>query len=356
MPKTKETGEYFLQVIKEGEEPTWPHPEDELVVGHQALPSGYTQYWAYAKESGKEAQNLPNAEEIAADHPTSSAVILVDQPDYLTEKGEHLLELILAKDGHAWGKSESTLANLEDNLSSILEFAKDQFNINVEHFMTTKNVSKEVEKILDNLEEKEEIIPEAPSPAVGDHPGIRQVNTQPMAIGLGGGNRLASGYNNRPSSSGKGPSKLVLLIPVVVLLLVGGSIVLFKDKFSFILGREGNPAVSVTPTPSPIPTPTVTPTPAFDRSQAQVRILNGTTKTGAAATLGKKLEGLGWKILETGNASKKGVLKTEIHIKEGSQAASTALASDLSSDYQASVSATLKKSDKADLEVVIGEE
>ncbi|KKR79963.1 MAG: Cell envelope-related transcriptional attenuator [Candidatus Daviesbacteria bacterium GW2011_GWA1_41_61] len=345
----KSSAEYFLQVVKEGEEPKWPHPEDELVVGHQPFPSGYVQYWAYDKESGKDDQDLPNAEVVASQYPTSSAVILVDQPEHLKDKDQDLLELIVAKDGHAWGKTESSLANLDDNLSTILEFAKDQFNINIEHFMTTKGVSKEVEKTLDNLEEKSENSPPE------EHSGIRQVNTQPFAVGLGGG-RLTSDYSSKPSSSSRGASsKLMLLMPLVALILAGAGALLFKDQLFGVFG-QGTPPPEVTPTPQVTPTPTSTPTPSFDRSEVKVRVLNGTTKTGAAATLGKQLEKLGWKILESGNAPKKGLLQTEVRAKEGSESAAAALVSDLSSDYRATVSANLKKTDKADLEVVIGEE
>lgn len=358
MSKTKSAAEYFLQVVQEGEDPKWPHPEDELTVGHQSLPSGYVQYWAYDKESGKDAEEVPNAEVVASQNPSSSAVILVDQPEHLKEKDHDLLELIVAKDGHAWGKTESSLANLEDNLSAILEFANDQYKINIEHFMTTKGVSKEVEKALDNLEEKSgdppPIAAEPPSSLEG-HSSIRQVNTQPMAIGLGGG-RLSSGYPSKSGASSRGSSsKLMFLILLAAILLVVSGVFLFKDQMLSVLGQGTPSPVEITSTPTPSPMITVTPTPSFDRSSSKVRVLNGTTKAGAAATLGKQLEELGWEILETGNALKKGVLQTEVRAREGSESATEALIADLASDYKATVSSNLNKTDKADLEVIIGE-
>lgn len=360
MHRLKSSQDYFLLVVKKDEEPKWSASEEDLVVGHQPLDSNYVQYWAYHKNSGLKASDLPNAEVVASQNHTKEAIILVDQPEHLKDESDDNVELILVKDGHAWGKVPSSVANLEDNLSAVLEFAKDQFNINVEHFMTTDKVSKEVENTLNNLEEKEE--EKNNPPETEQHPGIRQVNTGTFAIGFGGGGAVRSSaqnfQNRRLATSGKSTSKLIMIIPVVVILIAFASAALFKDKIFAVLGKTQKTVATVavvTPTPSPTATPTPTEAP-FDRSSASVRILNGTDKSGAAGALGKDLEKLGWKVAGTGNAPKKGVLQTEVRAKEGSESAAEALVKDLSSNYKATISANLKDTDKADVEIIIGKE
>jgi len=310
-------GEYYLQVVKDGEPPQWPRPEEELVVGSQPLEGGHTQYWAYLKESGKEADELPHAEVIASENKAEKQAILIDQ--YGPAGG---LELVLVRDGHAWGKEQSSMDNLEDNISSLLDFANDKFNMGIEHFMTTTRVSKEVEDKLDDLEEAGEVTKEPKDslqptadneqPAVSGqqeaerpsevednpevteedsleetalpHEKIRPARLVSGSVGVGsslykGGATGVGSYAGHNNSSG---SSKAWLIPVVLILALFGGALFFKD--TIIGSLKGNPA----PTPTPVtalPTATPTPTPALDRSQYKVRVLNGTTKSGAAGTL-----------------------------------------------------------------------
>src|SRR3990172_8006839 len=131
------SAQYYLQVVKTGEAPAWPRPEEELIVGQQDISDGYTQHWAYPKESGKSAQDLPEAEGLADKISADRPVLLIDQPGLSNGDGEGFLDLIVVKDGHAWGRTQSSMQNLEDNIAASLDFAKRKFNINIEHFMST---------------------------------------------------------------------------------------------------------------------------------------------------------------------------------------------------------------------------
>lgn len=344
--------EYYLQVVRSGEEPKWPKPVEDLIVGHQPLTLSFTQYWAYPKESNKSEQELPHAEELAAKNLTPRPAVLIDQID-------SNLELILVKDGHAWAKTESSVVNLEDNLSSLLHIAHNQLEVSVEHFMTTERVSAEVEKKLDDLEEASDggvksDSKESPEPVAAEEQVVSspRVNIPPA----GASSYAGQGYSLDQSSKS---SKLVFVIPILVLAVaflgVVGSDKDLSGKISRKLGSlpllsTPTPTPTVTPTPSPSPTPT----PSVERSKYKVRVLNGTTRTGAAATLSQKLSDLGWQILSTGNAGNQNYDQTQVMSKGEQGDATSVLVNDLGSDYQASISSQLKPTDKADLQVIIG--
>ncbi len=363
--------EYYLQVLKDGIAPKWPRPEEELELGAQKLAGGYTQHWAYVKGSYEEnesnetheSHDLPQAEKIAADYQSEKPAILIDQPQGGNDQKEDFLELILVKDGHAWSKTESNLANLDDNLFDILDFAKKQFNMEVEHFMTTSNVSEEVEKKMDQVEKdevKEELQEEVdkteenviiPS-SMADKSGNLFVKketpvfTQPLGT--------------TPVSSKGTMAKLTpFLIPIIIIALIFVGTLLFKDqifnKFKDIK-QQGISGMFSSPTPIPTPTtiPTPTPTPSFSKADIQVRVLNGTTVSGSAKTLADKLKADGWAILTRGNNKDQAVSQTIVSGKTGKDDVVSSMVKDLSGEYEATIGAVLKDTDKADLEVVIG--
>lgn len=387
---------YYLQVVPDGEEPDWPCPPEELVVGHQPLEGNLIQYWAYFKESGKDPSDLPRAEVVASEYKTNNPAVLIDE--YPTDGGESL-ELILVKGGHALAKTQSSADNLEDNISSILETAKKQFNLDVEHFMTTDRVPQEVESKLNDLEETEgleesdnqssafshqppdESLPVAGKPVNrelenqypktenrkpitnnpersdfemagrgGEEEGtnIRKVNSQIPTGGIFTAQKRDSG--NASSS------KLWIVLPVILLLLavVGVFSYMNKDQLLSKINLGGKAEVAATPTPTPSSRPTPTPTPSIERAKYQVRVLNGTRTAGAAAKLKEKLESLGWKVLSVGNNTNQNIDQTQVRAKDSAATASGVLILDLSSDYEASAGAALKSTDKADLEVIIG--
>lgn len=369
-------GEYYLQVV-EGDPPAgglqWPRPGAELVVGSQPLEDGYTQYWAYPKESGKEADELPHAEVVASENKAEKRAVLIDQ---YGPAGE--LELVLVRDGHAWGKEQSSLDNLEDNISSLLDFAADKFNMGIEHFMTTNRVAWDVEERLDDLEEAGGVVKEpeeSKEPEVHEEEGLEEDSPESskgirLARPAGSEDRFGAGRSAGMGSTGQTPyrggatgvgsyagqnnssgSSKAWLIPVVLILVLFGGALFFKDTIIGSLG--GSPA----PTPTPVtvaPTATPTPTPALDRSQYKVRVLNGTTKTGAATALAEGLQAKGWQILSKGNAQNQATTQTTVRVKEGSERVAETLILDLAPDLEASAGVNLTASDKADVEVVIG--
>lgn len=325
--------EYYLQAVKAGEQPEWPREKEELDVFSKPIDSGLIQYWAYPKDAHKTEDSMPNAEAVAMKNKSDNPIIIIDQTkDHLTPGC--CLELILAKDGHALAKTDSNLDNLEANVTTLIDTAKVNFNIGVEHFISTSNVSAEVEKRLDDLEEAE------------DGKEKEESNFQQASV-----------YNPQsdsdqpilpPKSDG---SKWAVLIPVVLVVAVGVGIIFYRDK---LLSIVNPPKQEAAVTPTPILTPTPTPTVAVDRSQYKIRVLNGTPTTGAAGTLAEKLKAKGWNIEKTGNATSSAVAQSYIRGKTGIDEVLKTLMDDVS-DYQASISAViLPASDKADAEFVIG--
>lgn len=349
--------DYYLEIAKTGEAPKWPRPEEELDIHSQPLGGGFTQYWAYPKGSEVNSEDLPHAEVVASGNPAHTPVILIDQLDKKEGDQETMLELVLAKDGHAWGKTNSSVANLEDNLSSLLEYGKNNLNLEVEHFMTTSKVSHEVEKKLDDLEaaaggEVEHAVESSAPQTAVEQTAVPQSPSKPEPVF--GGALSDPGSPTSSTSSGKSSSKLGVIIPIVVLLALFGGVVLYRDQIMGKINSFTSKAPTTTPTPTPTSAPTPTPTSSIERSNFKVRVLNGTTKAGAAGALADKLKELGWQILSTGNATNQNTAKTTIKAKEAT--VSAILVTDIKDDYQATVAADLKASDRADAEITIGKE
>lgn len=330
--------EYYLQTVKAGEQPEWEVSKDGLDVFSQPLDSGLMQYWAYHKGSGKTSDSVPNAEAVAVKNKSDYPVIIIDQ---VKKDVPPNLELVLARNGHALAKTESNLDNLESGVTSLIDNARMNFGITVEHFISTGNVSPEVERRLNDLEDG------------GDEPEAEQDNSAPLRDF-----QQASVYNQKPNSVIDQPilppkndrSKLAVLIPVIVLIAIGGTLFFYRDKVRSLLNRPKQEAVTPAPTETPTPTPTI----AIDRSKFKVRVLNGTPKTGAAGVLADKLKEKGWTIDKTGNATSSAIARSTIRGKLDDDAAMKLLMTDVT-DYEASISSDiLKTSDKADLEFVIG--
>jgi hypothetical protein len=158
-----------------------------------------------------------------------------------------------------------------------------------------------------------------------------------------------SSHNNDNYHPNKSSKLHFVILALIGLVVLGSAVYLLKYQFK---------ATKPSPTPSPSPvaqaTPTPSPTPVpIDRSKYTVRVLNGTGKSGLAASVSAKLKDLGYKIDKTGNASNTD--QTTISAKRGDDELIKQLITDLTSDYKASsASAFLKPSDSADAEVIIG--
>lgn len=327
--------QYYLQVVKVGEQPEWPRPKEDLNVFSQPLPDGLIQYWAYLQDSPKTSNDLPHAEDLARNNPSNEAVIIIDQICHHLTPGS-CLELVLSKERHALAKTDSNLENLEANIASLLDLGRQSFGIKAEHFMSTSNVSPEVEKRLDDLEEAEE-------KEAGDFNENREHHPEKSPY-----------FTDRPELVKENKhSKLTIFILILLLLVIFGGVVYYRGQ---LLSKFMNKINSFKPAPETTPTSTPTPTPtlSIERSNFKVRILNGTPKTGAAAALADKLKEKGWQIDKTANATSSAIPESYVRGKIGNDVATGVLISDIT-DYQGSSSSSLLKStDKADLEFVIG--
>lgn len=86
------------------------------------------------------------------------------------------------------------------------------------------------------------------------------------------------------------------------------------------------PTPSPTDTPSPTPSATPTPTPAaVDPASVTLRVLNGTTVTGAASKAKTTLEAAGFKVRTTGNAKTQDYQTTMVYYQTGRQAEAEAV-------------------------------
>ncbi|OGE31617.1 hypothetical protein A2631_00605 [Candidatus Daviesbacteria bacterium RIFCSPHIGHO2_01_FULL_44_29] len=169
---------------------------------------------------------------------------------------------------------------------------------------------------------------------------------RPMGSRMNGA--VVSGQkNSRPSRT-----LPIIILGLVALGVLGATVYLLKG---------GSLKKAPTPTPSPqapivvaSPSPSPSPEIQVNRSDFKIRVLNGTTKSGLAATLASKLKDLGYKIDKTGNAPSQTVVQTTIKLKASTASLSAQLIKDLAPDYEATVGANLKDTDAADGEVTIG--
>lgn len=151
-------------------------------------------------------------------------------------------------------------------------------------------------------------------------------------------------------STKKNKMGLIFLI-IFGLVVVGGAAYLLKYQFN---NAKPSPSSSPTEVPSTVPTATPAPTPTVDRSKFKIRVLNGTSQSGLAATVQDKLKGLGYQGDRVGNATNAAFLRTQVRVKPNSTDLLNQLISDLAPTYDATSSTALKASDAADAEVILG--
>lgn len=149
---------------------------------------------------------------------------------------------------------------------------------------------------------------------------------------------------------------LWIIIPTALLVgaLVGGLITYFSGISKLDINS---------PTPSPIATtepvvestPSATPASTIKREDLKVQVLNGSGISGEASKAKTLLEGLGYKNVDTGNASSSDFAQTEISIKVASKDALATVIKDLSSKYSAvEASKPLVITSKFDIIVTLG--
>lgn len=157
------------------------------------------------------------------------------------------------------------------------------------------------------------------------------------------------GVNQTISPNRNRSSKIHLLILLIIgLVVIGGTVYLLKSQF---------PASSPTPSPSEEPqaTPSPTATPqALDRGKFKVRVLNGTSTTGLAASVSAKLKNLGYQTDKVANATNSAFARTVVRIKGDVAGLLEQLTRDLAPEFEAISETALKDNDSADAEVILG--
>ncbi len=182
--------------------------------------------------------------------------------------------------------------------------------------------------------------------------------------------------------SGRSPKKIFIIIFVVIVL----ALIVF-GVFKFISGSSSDTASDLTPTPTeelfpteeatpteemtpteePKDTVTTTPSPkptssttidrttGLDRSKLAIHVLNGSGTAGASKTAGDYLTGLGWNVIQVGNAENFDYTNASIQIKSSQNKYLNLLKSDLAGKYTVgSTSANLDASGRDDAVVIIG--
>lgn len=212
-----------------------------------------------------------------------------------------------------------------------------------------ETLTSETEDMVDDKEDEgptlDDLAKEEPIPQLGNASRSQYFSeTAPLPES---GNVFNSKYDGlgRP----KGSSKLHIFILVLLgLAIIGGTVYLLRTQFS----QEPTP----TPTPeAPIVTPASEPTPApLDRSKFKIRVLNGTTKSGLAASVSAKLKDLGYQSDKVGNATNSAFTRTVVRVKSSATGLLEQLIKDLTPDFEASSDSSLKDGDSADAEVILG--
>lgn len=117
-----------------------------------------------------------------------------------------------------------------------------------------------------------------------------------------------------------------------------------------------NPFVKPTETPTPtrVPTATPTPTPEVDRTEINIKVLNGGGVPGKATVVKTILQEKGYEGILTGNADNFDYEKTEIRVKEENDSLFDVVAADLADNVTVTTPSKLDEDEAADVIVVIG--
>jgi hypothetical protein len=146
---------------------------------------------------------------------------------------------------------------------------------------------------------------------------------------------------------------------LIVLIIIGALVFAFFRGIGpfaqFRLGSEEEASPTPVEFVQESPTPEASTAAEIDKSQAKIRVLNGTGKAGTASSVKDLLEGKGYKVAEIGNADNFDFEQTIVRFKESFKNFQEVLFSDLSDKYSVKVSSDdLTATDSADIEVIIG--
>ena len=159
----------------------------------------------------------------------------------------------------------------------------------------------------------------------------------------------------QPEEDTEKTNYLWIIVPTALLIgaLVGGLITYFSGISKLAPSAVPSPESTIEPTVSPTPTPT--PASSIKRETLKLQVLNGSGVSGLAGKAKTYLEGLGYKDVQTGNASKSNLLETTVSVKAAQKSAVETVIADLSKNYKvANETEVLPETSKYDFVINLG--
>ncbi len=147
---------------------------------------------------------------------------------------------------------------------------------------------------------------------------------------------------------------------LIVIIIIAALAFAFLKKIGPFSRFGASQEVVETPSPfsfssSSTPSPEATSGAELSKSEPKIRVLNGTTTTGLAATVKSFLENKGYKVVAIGNADSSDFTNTVVKFKNSFKNFESLITADLSSKYSVSTSSSpLEATDSADIEVTAG--
>lgn len=169
-------------------------------------------------------------------------------------------------------------------------------------------------------------------------------------------NPSASGEDNRArvgfpqvKQEKKNRGKIIFIILAIIALTGVGAWLIFSRSSAEEIDEEPTPTIAAAEYTTPVPTEQ-----EIDRSDVNIRVLNGSGISGAAGDLKEVLEGLGYSEVTTGNASDQDYTDTEVTFSSDiNQAVKTEIVDELEGIYQ-DVNVKSGDAGEYDVEIITG--
>lgn len=178
-------------------------------------------------------------------------------------------------------------------------------------------------------------------------------------------NQDMNSSNIAPKDQSKSGTKLVIVVITILVVLggiVGGGVLVYRNATSSPTGSDSqsplpdstNPAPGteqVDVTPSPIPSPQA----EIDKSEFSINVLNGSGIAGEAGKVAALLEDADFETVDTGNADSYDFTGTEISVKAGNTALLSAIEAALEDVYEiGDTDLTLDEDSEYDAVITVG--
>jgi hypothetical protein len=145
---------------------------------------------------------------------------------------------------------------------------------------------------------------------------------------------------------------------LIIIIIIGALIFAYVrgiGPFASLKGGQATTSPTPTSLPSPSPTPEATGEADLDKSEPEIRVLNGSGTAGVAGVVQNLLEEKGWNVVSVGNADSFDFEQTVLRFKSTFKKFEEALTEDLSDDYSVITGdEDLEATDSADIEVIVG--